>query len=382
VNLAILGATGSIGASTLDVASRHPDRYRVLALSANTAADALLALCRTHQPRYAVLSGMSQDQNLEKRFLESKTQLLFGPAALEQVVRDAECDAVMAGIVGAAGLASTLAAIRAGKRVLLANKEALVMAGALVMRAARDSGAQLLPVDSEHNAVFQCFSDKKLVRRIILTASGGPFRSLPVEALHGVTPEQACAHPNWVMGRKISVDSATMMNKGLEVIEARWLFDLPPERIEVIIHPQSIVHSLVEYVDGSVIAQMSNPDMRVPIANALAYPERVESGVKPLDLSLVKTLSFEQPDARRFRCLGLAYEALRAAGTAPAMLNAANEVAVEAFLAGRLAFAAIPDVIDSTLQAMQPEAADSLEALLHADAAARRRADERVRIAA
>ena len=382
MRLAVLGATGSIGASTLDVVARPPERSRRHALSANTGADALLALCRTHRPPYAVLSGTAPDRALEKKFSEHKTRLLFGAQALEQVVRETECDAVMAGIVGAAGLASTLAAVRAGKRVLLANKEALVMAGPLVMRAAKESGAQLLPVDSEHNAVFQCFSDKRFVRRIMLTASGGPFRSLPVEALQGVTPEQACAHPNWVMGRKISVDSATMMNKGLEVIEARWLFDLPPEHIEVVIHPQSIVHSLVEYVDGSVIAQMSNPDMRVPIANALAYPERVESGVQPLDLSLVKTLSFESPDQRRFPCLGLAYEALRAGGTAPAMLNAANEVAVEAFLAGRLPFTAIPHVIESALHSMQPAGADSLQTVMEADGAARRAATESVRVAA
>jgi 1-deoxy-D-xylulose-5-phosphate reductoisomerase len=357
LKLAVLGATGSIGASTLDVVARHPGRYPIHALSAHTGADALLALCRTHRPRYAVLSGMKEDNHLRARFSECRVELLFGAAALEQVVREPECEAVMAGIVGAAGLASTLAAAKAGKRVLLANKEALVMAGPLVMREAKASGAQMLPVDSEHNAVFQCFSDRKFVKRIVLTASGGPFRSLPVEALHAVTPEQACAHPNWVMGRKISVDSATMMNKGLEVVEARWLFDLPPERIEVLIHPQSIVHSLVEYVDGSVIAQLSNPDMRVPIAHALAYPERIESGVQSLDLSLVKTLSFESPDTHRFPCLNLAYEALRAGGTAPAILNAANEVAVEAFLAGRLRFTDIPDVIDAALQATEPAAA-------------------------
>jgi 1-deoxy-D-xylulose-5-phosphate reductoisomerase len=382
LKLAVLGATGSIGASTLDVAARHPERYRLHALSAHTGADALLALCRTHRPRYAVLSGVAPDRDVARKFSELKVDLLFGAGALEQVVRDAECDAVMAGIVGAAGLASTLAAAKAGKRVLLANKEALVMAGPLVMREARQSGAQMLPVDSEHNAVFQCFSNKQFVKRIVLTASGGPFRSLPVAALQGVTPEQACAHPNWVMGRKISVDSATMMNKALEVVEARWLFDLPPERIEVVIHPQSIVHSLVEYVDGSVIAQLSNPDMRVPIAHALAYPERIESGVRSLDLSLVKTLSFEPPDAQRFPCLGLAYEALRAGGTAPAILNAANEVAVQAFLAGRLPFTDIYDVIDGVLQAAEPTSADSLEIIMQADLSARRRATERVKVAA
>ena len=277
MNLAILGATGSIGASTLDVVARHAGRFRVFALTAHASADALLKLCRAHHPRFAVLSGVAESRELRKDFAQEKTELLFGARALEEIAGHPDCDAVMAAIVGAAGLGATFAAAAAGKRVLLANKEALVMAGPLLMRAVRESGAQLLPVDSEHNAVFQCFSDEKLVSKIVLTASGGPFRVTPLEKLAAVTPEQACAHPNWVMGRKISVDSATMMNKGLEVIEARWLFDLAPERIEVLIHPQSIVHSLVEYVDGSVIAQLSNPDMRVPIAHALAHPERIES---------------------------------------------------------------------------------------------------------
>jgi 1-deoxy-D-xylulose-5-phosphate reductoisomerase len=380
MNLAILGATGSIGASTLDVVASHPDRYRVFALSAHGSADALLELCRIHRPRYAVLAGVVEDRVTRARFAELKVELLFGSGALEQIVTHADCDAVMAAIVGGAGLRSTLAAARAGKRVLLANKEALVMAGPLVMRAARESGAQLLPVDSEHNAVFQCLSDVSAVRRIMLTASGGPFRSLSVEKFAAVTPDQACAHPNWVMGRKISVDSATMMNKGLEVIEARWLFDVPAERIEVLIHPQSIVHSLVEYVDGSVIAQLSNPDMRVPIAHALAHPERIASGARPLDLALIKNLSFERPDHQRFPCLQLAYEALRAGGTAPAVLNAANEIAVEAFLAGRLPFTAIPRVIEGTLQSIGSSPAESLSQVLEADAAARRKAGERILI--
>jgi 1-deoxy-D-xylulose-5-phosphate reductoisomerase len=272
MNLAIFGATGSIGASTLDVVARHPGRFRVTALTANASAEPLLELCRRHRPRFAVLSGMQENGSLKRKFAELGVALLFGPRSLESVASDRETDAVMAAIVGAAGLASTLAAVRAGKRVLLANKEALVMAGPLVMRAARESGTQILPVDSEHNAVFQCLGDSKSPRRIILTASGGPFRVAALGSLSHVTPEEACAHPNWVMGRKISVDSATMMNKGLEVIEARWLFDLAPERIEVVIHPQSVVHALVEYADGSVIAQLSNPDMRVAIANALAYP--------------------------------------------------------------------------------------------------------------
>ena len=378
MNLALFGATGSIGKSTLDVVARHGGRYRVFALTANGSAERLLELCRQHRPRYAVLSGMAEDRALRRRFAETGTELLFGTAALELVAGHVETQAVMAGIVGAAGLASTLAAVRAGKRVLLANKEALVMAGALVMRAARESGAQLLPVDSEHNAVFQCFSDKRFVRKIVLTASGGPFRTKPVETLAAVTPDEAVAHPNWVMGRKISVDSATMMNKGLEVIEARWLFDLEPERIEVLIHPQSIVHSLVEYADGSVLAQLSNPDMRVPIANALAYPERIESGAQSLNLSQVRNLSFEQPDLARFPCLALAYAALRAGGTAPAVLNAANEVAVEAFLAGRLAFTGIARVIEDVLAAVAAGPAEDLAAVLNADAQARSAASTRV----
>src|SRR5262245_44911432 len=376
-NLAVLGATGSIGASTLDVVAAHRDRYRVFALSAHGSADALLELARVHRPRYAVLSGLAEDVRVRARFAELDTELRFGHAALEAVVTHPDCHAVMAAIVGGAGLRSTLAAAGAGKRVLLANKEALVMAGPLVVGAARESGAELLPVDSEHNAVFQCFSRKECVRKIILTASGGPFRTTPLEKLAAVTPEEACAHPNWVMGRKISVDSATMMNKGLEVIEARWLFDLPVERIEVLIHPQSIVHSLVEYVDGSVIAQLSNPDMRVPIAYALAWPERIASGARPLDLASLKSLAFEKLDPLRFPCLQLAYAALRAGGTAPAVLNAANEVAVEAFLARRIPFTAIPAVIEDTL-GLAGAQAGSLAEVLDADAAARRKAGERI----
>ncbi|MGQ0546127.1 MAG: 1-deoxy-D-xylulose-5-phosphate reductoisomerase [Betaproteobacteria bacterium] len=371
MNVAVLGATGSIGANTLDVIARHPGRYRAFALTAHASAEALLELCRRHRPRYAVLSGASKDQGLESKFAQTGAELLTGPQAIDEVVAHADCQAVMAGIVGAAGLSSTLAAVRAGKRVLLANKEALVMAGPLVMRAARESGAQLLPVDSEHNAVFQCFSEGRLVRKIVLTASGGPFRAAAPESLDAVTPEQACAHPNWVMGRKISVDSATMMNKGLEVIEARWLFDLEPARIEVLVHAQSIVHSLVEYVDGSMIAQLSNPDMRVPIAYALAWPERVESGAQPLDLASIKLLSFEEPDPRRFPCLQLAYAALRAGGTAPAVLNAANEVAVAAFLERRLPFTGIPRLIEKTLERVPARAAQDLPAVLAADAEAR-----------
>ena len=377
--LTILGATGSVGASTLDVVARHPGRFRVFALTAHRAVDPLLALCLKHAPRYAVLSGLAEDAGLRKRFADAgcRSELLFGSQALDQVAADRECDVLMAAIVGAAGLAPTLAGARAGKRLLLANKEALVMAGPFFMRAVREHGAELLPIDSEHNAVFQCLpqvagkASVAAVRRIMLTASGGPFRAAPLDRLSRVTPDEACAHPNWVMGRKISVDSATMMNKGLEVIEARWLFDVPPERIEVLIHSQSIVHSLVEYIDGSVIAQMSNPDMRVPIASALGFPERIESGVKPLDLTAIGQLSFEKPDAARFPCLGLAYAALGEGGTAPAVLNAANEIAVAAFLDGRLRYTAIPQVIEHALAQVPGVAADSLDIVLAADQAAR-----------
>ena len=380
LGLVLLGATGSIGANTLDVVARHPDRYRIETLTANGSAERLLELARQHRARRAVLSGVAEDPALRRRFRGAGCELLFGRRALEQVASAPECDVVMAAIVGAAGLPATLAAARAGKRLLLANKEALVMSGPLFMRAVRDSGAVLLPIDSEHNAVFQCLPHEgeratlRGVRRILLTASGGPFRTTPLERLAQVTPQEACAHPNWVMGRKISVDSATMMNKGLEVIEAHWLFGLAPERIEVVIHAQSIVHSLVEYVDGSMIAQLSNPDMRVPIAHALAFPERIDSGGRALDLGAIGNLSFERPDDVRFPCLGLAYSALRAAGTAPAILNAANEVAVEAFLAGRLRYTAIAQVIGDTLDRVARAPAEELGAILEADARARRAA--------
>jgi 1-deoxy-D-xylulose-5-phosphate reductoisomerase len=388
--LTLLGATGSIGASTLDVVARHPERFRVFALTAHRAADALLALCLKHAPRCAVLSGLPEDAGLRRRFVDAgcKSELLFGAQALEQVAADAECDVLMAAIVGAAGLAPTLAGARAGKRLLLANKEALVMAGPFFMRAVREHGAVLLPIDSEHNAVFQCLPQEAAlssgrasvaaVRRILLTASGGPFRAAPLERLSRVTPDEACAHPNWSMGRKISVDSATMMNKGLEVIEARWLFDIAPERIEVVIHSQSIIHSLVEFIDGSVIAQLSNPDMRVPIAHALGFPARIESGATPLDLAAIGQLSFERPDAQRFPCLGLAYAALREGGAAPAVLNAANEVAVAAFLDGRLRYTAIPQVIERAMARAAANRADSLEGVLEADRGARRGAAEAV----
>jgi len=385
--LTVLGATGSIGRSTLDVVQRHPERYRVFALTANGSTDDLLELCARHRPRYAVLSGQDEHSALGRRFAQQAggTTLLFGAGALEAVAADAECDVVMAAIVGAAGLAPTLAAARAGKQILLANKEALVMAGELFLRAVRESGAILLPIDSEHNAVFQCLPAPgeragalDSVRRILLTASGGPFRAAPLERLSTVTPEEACAHPNWRMGRKISVDSATMMNKGLEVIEAQLMFGVPLERIEVLVHPQSIVHSLVEYVDGSVIAQMSHPDMRIPIAHALGYPERIESGARALDLGAVGQLSFERPDSRRFPCLALAYDALRAGGSAPTVLNAANEIAVHAFLGGRLRFTAIPLVIKETLAAVPAPAAADLAAVQAVDRRSRRVAGEAV----
>jgi 1-deoxy-D-xylulose-5-phosphate reductoisomerase len=381
MNLTLLGATGSIGASTLEVLALHPDRYTVHALTANTGAEGLLELCHRHRPRHAVLSGIAEDAALRRRFADAGTELLFGSSALEQVAAAPECDGVMAAIVGAAGLPATLAAARAGKRLLLANKEALVMAGPLFMSAAKEAGAVLLPIDSEHNAVFQCLGDnpRHAVRRVLLTASGGPFRAWAPERLRGVTPEQACAHPNWSMGKKISVDSATMMNKGLEVIEAHWLFDVEPARIEVLIHPQSIVHSMVEYVDGSVIAQLSNPDMRVPIAHALAYPERVASGAATLDLAALQNLTFERVDERRFPCVRYAYQALAAGGTAPAILNAANEAAVEAFLARALPFTGIAQVIAETLDAVPSGAATELAGVLEADAAARRAARQRIR---
>jgi 1-deoxy-D-xylulose-5-phosphate reductoisomerase len=379
----LLGATGSIGHSTLDVVARHPGDYHVHALTAHTSADELLALCVAHEPDLAVLSGLAGDPALERRLREAgcATRILFGAQGLLQAVEG--CDTVMAAIVGAAGLAPTLHAAGMGKQVLLANKEALVMAGPLFMREVRRAGAVLLPIDSEHNAVFQCLPTDAQgrasvgeVRRILLTASGGPFRTASIEQLASVTPDEACAHPNWSMGRKISVDSATMMNKGLEVIEARWLFDVAPERIEVVIHPQSIIHSMVDYVDGSVIAQLSNPDMRVPIAHALAYPHRMASGAAPLDLAAIGTLTFEPPDLGRFPCLALAYAALRAGGTAPAILNAANEVAVDAFLQGRLGFTRIAGVIADVLAKLPASPADTLAQVLEADHAARRHAAE------
>jgi len=378
--LAVLGATGSIGQSTLDVVSRHSDRFEVIALTANSRLAELTDLCRKHRPRYAVVATAEDAQKLGQTLAVEghATQVLAGSGALAEVAALPEVASIMAAIVGAAGLAPTLAAVRAGKRALLANKEALVMAGALFMAEVRQSGATLLPVDSEHNAVFQSMPadyagalSEKGVRRILLTASGGPFRNMSLAQMAAVTPAQACAHPNWSMGPKISVDSATMMNKGLEVIEAHWLFNAPAEKIDVVIHPQSVIHSLVEYADGSVLAQLGNPDMRTPIAHALAYPERIEAGVAPLDMFAIGQLTFERPDEKRFPCLPLAYRALRAGGSAATLLNAANEVAVAAFLAGQLSFLRIADVISAVLDRIPVTSMADLDAVMAIDAEAR-----------
>jgi len=386
-NLTILGSTGSIGTSTLDVVARHPDKYRIFALTAFRQVDLLFRQCLQFKPDFAVLLDEAAGAQLRALLREagSTTEVLSGVDALAQVCVASEVDAVMAAIVGAAGMRPTLAAAQAGKKILLANKETLVMAGNVFMDAVRVSGSTLLPIDSEHNAIFQGLPrgyDGDMagsgVRRILLTASGGPFRNTPLSELQNVTPDQACAHPNWVMGRKISVDSASMMNKGLEVIEAHWLFNASAEDIQVVIHPQSVIHSLVEYVDGSVMAQLGNPDMRTPIAYGLAYPERIASGVAPLDLFKVARLDFVEPDFERFRCLALAYQALRVAGTAPAMLNAANEVAVAAFLDNRIAFLSIPYVIEAVLNTLPVEVVGSLDDVLLADTLARRIAQQYV----
>lgn len=378
--ITVLGATGSIGLSTLDVIARHPERYRVFALTGFSRIAELLALCVRHVPRFAVVPDRAVAATLQAQLVDARldTQVLVGEAGLCEVAAHPEVDAVMAAIVGAAGLRPTLAAVEAGKKVLLANKEALVMSGALFMQAVRRSGAVLLPIDSEHNAIFQCLPVDYArglapvgVRRILLTASGGPFRETPLAALADVSPEQACAHPNWSMGRKISVDSASMLNKGLELIEACWLFDARPAQVEVVIHPQSVIHSLVDYVDGSVLAQLGNPDMRTPIAHALAWPERIDSGVKPLDLFAIGRLDFHAPDEARFPCLRLARQAAEAGGSAPALLNAANEVAVEAFLDRRVRYPEIASIIDAVLQTEAPIAIDDLETVFAVDRQAR-----------
>ncbi len=382
-NLTILGSTGSIGVNTLDVVARHPQRFRIVALTAKSRTDVLLRQCKQFTPQFAVLTDAEAAKAFEQSVKEAglSTRVLCGVEALEKVARLPQVDTVMAAIVGIAGLRPTLAAAGSGKKVLLANKESLVTAGGLFMDTVRSHGATLLPIDSEHNAVFQSLPrdfDGNLarcgVRRILLTASGGPFRTLPRDQFEVITPDQACAHPNWVMGRKISVDSATMMNKGLEVIEAHWLFGAPPQSIEVVVHPESIVHSMVAYVDGSVIAQLGNPDMRTPIAHALAYPERITNGVDILDLTAAGTLHFEKPDWGRFPCLALAFEALRAGNGAATVLNAANEVAVERFLEQKLKYLDIPRLIEAVLTAVHASAAHSLDDVLALDHEAREQA--------
>ena len=383
--ITVLGATGSIGLSTLDVIARHPDRYQAFALTGYSRLAELLALCIKHRPQVAVVPDerVASQLQADLRAAGLNTEVLVGEEGLCQVSSAPEVDSVMAAIVGAAGLRPTLAAVNAGKKILLANKEALVMTGDLFMQAVRRSGSVLLPIDSEHNAIFQCLPrdfSRGLgnvgVRRILLTASGGPFRETPLAELEHVTPDQACAHPNWSMGRKISVDSASMMNKGLELIEACWLFDARPEQVEVVIHPQSVIHSLVDYVDGSVLAQLGNPDMRTPIANALAWPERIDSGVAPLDLFAVARLDFQRPDEQRFPCLRLAREAAMAGNSAPAMLNAANEVAVAAFLDGRIRYPQIARIIEDVLNSEPVVAVDELEAVFAADSKARMLAEQ------
>ncbi len=386
--ITILGSTGSIGVSTLDVISRHPDRYQVIALTAHRNIDALAAQCRVWRPRFAVMADpeCAAQLVLQLKAEGITTEVLAGKTGMETVAALPEVHYVMAAIVGAAGLLPTLAAAKAGKRVLLANKEALVMSGQLFMDAVRDHHAELLPIDSEHNAIFQCMPAGMVtghapagVKRILLTASGGPFRTTPLGELDAMTPAQACAHPNWAMGRKISVDSATMMNKGLEVIEACWLFDTTPEHIQVVLHPQSVIHSMVEYVDGSVLAQLGNPDMRTPIAHGLAWPERMQAGVNALDIFKIARLDFEPPDERRFPCLRLAREAMRAGGTATAILNAANEVAVQEFLDGHIRFTDIARVVESTLGHVVHHTANNLEIILTDDRIARDAAYSEIR---
>ncbi len=387
--LTVLGSTGSIGVSTLDVVARHLDRYEIVALSANRRIDMLFEQCMQFRPKFAVVADVQKAEEFRNKILQSgiECSVLCGQDGLSQVASLDEIDTVMAAIVGAAGLPPTLAAARAGKKILLANKEALVMAGSIFMQTVKTHNATLLPIDSEHNAIFQALplnyrgnlADSG-IKKILLTASGGPFRTNPKEGLERVTPSEACAHPNWDMGKKISVDSATMMNKGLEVIEARWLFNMPYDRIQVVIHPQSIIHSLVEYIDGSVIAQLGNPDMRTPIAHALAFPERIESGVASLDLFKIATLNFEAPDFTRFPCLELAYQALRRDGNAPAVLNAANEIAVASFLDGKIGFVQIPKLIEYVLSHYAIGPISTLADVLKADVGSRELASEWLKI--
>jgi 1-deoxy-D-xylulose-5-phosphate reductoisomerase len=384
--VAILGSTGSIGVNTLDVIRAHPDRFKVVALTAGKQVERLAEQCVEFQPEIAVVTEAQDATRLEKLLLAKglRTKVLYGPQALLSAATESGCDTVMAAIVGAAGLVPTLAAAQAGKRVLLANKEALVMSGNLFMQAMQQGGGELLPIDSEHNAIFQCLPNgftkapqsSSGVEELWLTASGGPFRDTPLAQLAGITPAQACAHPNWVMGKKISVDSATMMNKGLEVIEAFWLFGLPLEKIKVLIHPQSVVHSMVRYRDGSVLAQMGQPDMRTPIAYGLSWPERVDAGVAPLNLAQLAALSFAEPDLACFPCLSLAFAAAKAGGTSPAVLNAANEIAVAAFLEEGLPYLQIAQVVEQVLNAIPSSNAESLETILSVDAQARKLAQD------
>lgn len=380
--ICLLGGTGSIGQSTLDIIARHPGRYQLFAVSGFSRVERLAEICHNFKPVYAVVPDDQAQAALVAQITGLDTQILVGAEALEDISRAPEVDTVVAAIVGAAGLLPALAAVKAGKRILLANKEALVMSGQLFMDAVEASGAELLPIDSEHNAIFQCLPElgthfgadslpDRGVRQILLTASGGPFRTFSADALKQVTPEQAVAHPNWSMGQKISVDSATLMNKGLELIEACWLFAVQPQQVQVVVHPQSIIHSMVSYNDGSVLAQMGNPDMRTPIAYGLAWPERIDAGVEPLDLFQVARLDFEPADESRFACLRLAKESFCQGGTAPTILNAANEVAVEAFLQRRIGFTQIAQLCEQALQDLESHSADSLEQILADDRRAR-----------
>lgn len=384
-NITILGSTGTIGQQTLDVIARHPDLYRVYALAANSNVNVILEQCLSFKPKFAVLLDDKAAKTLraQLKLNQSQTEVLSGPLGLEQISSDSEVHTVMAAIVGAAGLKPAMAAAKAGKCILLANKETLVMAGNLFMEAVKKNGATLLPIDSEHNAIFQVMPPRPLsdiadggIRKIILTASGGPFRHASREQLNLVTPQLALKHPNWVMGAKITIDSATLMNKGLEVIEAHWLFNAKPAQIEVVVHPQSVIHSMVEYVDGSVLAQLGNPDMRTPIAYGLAYPDRIESGVASLDLLKISGLTFEAPDKVRFPCLQLAYDVLDAGESAATILNAANEIAVAAFLKESIQFMDIPQLISAVLESVPTETVTSIEHLIDIDTRARARASD------
>lgn len=392
-SLAILGSTGSIGVSTLDVVRLHPDRFSVFSLTANRNVEAIFSQCLEFQPQLVAMADEAAAQQLEQRLRQEglNIDVVAGESGLREAATNSSVDILMAAIVGAAGLLPTLAAVHLGKRVLLANKEALVLAGDIFMGEASHSGSVILPIDSEHNAIFQCLPDhfetgpdglgRIGVERILLTASGGPFRDLDRAHLNSVTPAQACAHPNWDMGKKISVDSATMMNKGLEVIEAKWLFSAEPDQIQVVVHPESVIHSMVQYVDGSTLAQLGNPDMRTPIAQALAWPDRMASGVQSLSLFDIAQLNFESPDLDRFPCLGLAFDAVREGGTLPAVLNAANEVAVEAFLQGQLGFMAIPGLISEVMSGLPAVAIEGLDHLLEVDRNARVIAEQKMRSA-